>query len=248
MKLSASLCGIASLFTGFITYQILRKFAALYGMLGVTLPGYARWMLWGEGILPGALLAASAVIVLIGLLTHRKGWQLAGAVSGILLMAGAATIVPAGIMMPLANLLAEDVTPASAAANLPALPPAVDPEKVGTYPSMTGKGGGYFYDDVLEYRVRIATGDGGHYIKHFATFAEARDFARDAPGAERPVALVLQNEWVNEPDPGKFEHNKTLRITEWQVEWLAGGKRGHGSIEAFMSRGQTPGGDASPAQ
>lgn len=248
MKLSASLCGIASLFTGVITYQILRNFSAVYGNLDVTLPGYARWMLWGNGSFPGLLLAASSVIVLIGLVTGRRKWLLAGAVSGILLMAGAATIVPAGIMMPVANMLAEDVAPVSAAAIPLVTPPAVDPEKVGTYPSMAGKGGGFFYDEVLEYRVRIPTGDGGHYLKHFATFTEAMDFARETPGAERPVVLVLQNEWVNEPEPGKFEHNKTLRITEWQVEWLAGGKRRAESIEAFMSRGQTPGGDATATE
>ena len=35
----------------------------------------------------------------------------------------------------------------------PPYPPAAYPEKVGTYPALCHSGGGYFYDDVLEYRV-----------------------------------------------------------------------------------------------
>ena len=32
-------------------------------------------------------------------------------------------------------------------------PDAVDPSLVGTYPAVAGSGGGYVWDDVLEYRV-----------------------------------------------------------------------------------------------
>lgn len=32
-------------------------------------------------------------------------------------------------------------------------PAAIDSALVGTYPAHTKSGGGYFYDDVLEYRV-----------------------------------------------------------------------------------------------
>ena len=34
-----------------------------------------------------------------------------------------------------------------------AFPVAIDPARVGTYPADTKSGAGYFYDDVLEYRV-----------------------------------------------------------------------------------------------
>lgn len=42
-----------------------------------------------------------------------------------------------------------------------AYPFAVDVKKVGSYPALTKSGAGYFYDDVLEYRVWINPAEGG---------------------------------------------------------------------------------------
>ena len=115
-------------------------------------------------------------------------------------------------------------------------PATVDPAKVGTYPALTKSGGGYFYDDVLEYRVWVhpeAGGDDSYYA--FATFDEATAFSRNTDGAESPLVLVLQLEWIDEPKPGEFRHKKGERITEWQVEWLKESKRGADSIARFTA-------------
>ncbi|CAB3678679.1 GCN5 family acetyltransferase [Achromobacter pestifer] len=124
---------------------------------------------------------------------------------------------------------------------LSAHPIAIDPDLVGEYPALTKSGGGYFYDDVLEYRVWVhphAGGedlhDGDDYYYAFATFEEATECSDDTPGAERPLVLVRQHESINEPTPGVFEHYATERITEWRVEWLADSKRTPASIPDFL--------------
>lgn len=126
-------------------------------------------------------------------------------------------------------------------APLSAHPIAIDPDLVGEYPALTKSGGGYFYDDVLEYRVWVhphAGGedlhDGDDYYYAFATFEEATECSDDTPGAERPLVLVRQHESINEPTPGVFEHYATERITEWRVEWLADSKRTPASIPDFL--------------
>jgi hypothetical protein len=118
-----------------------------------------------------------------------------------------------------------------------AYPTAVDPAKVGSYDALAKSGGGYFYDEVLEYRVWVHPG-GDDYFQAFATFEEAEAFSKKQQGAEPPLVLVLQHEHVNEPSPGVFEHVKGDRIAEWQVEWLKGGKRGPDSIEKFLKEKQ----------
>lgn len=125
-------------------------------------------------------------------------------------------------------------------------PAAIDPDLVGEYPAITHSGGGYFYDDVLEYRVWVhphAGGedlhDGDDYYYPFATFEDAAECADETPGAERPLVLVRQRECIGEPTPGVFEHVTAERITEWRVEWLADCKRAATSIPDFLrSRGQ----------
>ena len=124
-------------------------------------------------------------------------------------------------------------------------PPAVDPEKVGTYPALTKSGGGYFYDDVLEYRVWCHPeagapdeGDGEDYYFAFATYEDALVFSKSTPGAEEPLVLVRQREHVDEPEPGTFVHVRDERITEWRVEWLATSKREATSIPEMLRQGQ----------
>ena len=114
-------------------------------------------------------------------------------------------------------------------------PLTVDVNKVGTYPALTKSGGGYFYDDVLEYRVWINPPEGGDdYYKPFAIYEEAEAFSKKTAGAEQPLVLVLQKEWIEEPRPGVFVPHKEARITEWQVAWLEKDKRTPGAIERFL--------------
>ena len=122
-------------------------------------------------------------------------------------------------------------------------PVAIDLKKVGEYPGGVFSGGGYFYDDVLEYRVWIhpeAGGedkfDGNDYFHAFATYEEAFEFSKKAKGSEDPIVLVLQKEWINEPEPGKFLHKKGERMTEWLVDWLKDHKRNKNSIPNFLKQ------------
>jgi len=114
-------------------------------------------------------------------------------------------------------------------------PTAVDPNLVGTYPALTKSGAGYFYDDVLEYRVWIHPKNGGDvFYRAFASYEPALQFSKNAAGAEDPLVLVRQRKWINEPETGKFEPRSDERITEWQVQWLSGNKRTEESIERFL--------------
>lgn len=120
-------------------------------------------------------------------------------------------------------------------------PVAIDPDQVGEYPALTKSGGGYFYDDVLEYRVWVHPHAGGEdlhegddYYYAFATFEDAAECANETPGAEQPLVLVRQFESINEPTAGVFEHYTEARITEWRVEWLADSKRTATSIPDFL--------------
>src|SRR5215831_2202198 len=88
-------------------------------------------------------------------------------------------------------------------------PDAVDPDLVGTYSASAHAGGGYVWDEVLEYRVwchpeRGAEDldDGSDYYYAFGTYAEALEFSRATKGAEEPLALVLQREYIDEPSKG----------------------------------------------
>ena len=127
-------------------------------------------------------------------------------------------------------------------------PTVIDPKKVGAYQETAYAGGGYFFDEVLEYRVwcypdtgaDIVDADGNfldianEYYRAFATFEQALAFADDTPDSKTPVALVRQLEWVDQPSKGVYIHNKSERITEWQVEWLSQGSRKAEDIKAFL--------------
>lgn len=121
-------------------------------------------------------------------------------------------------------------------------PVAVDPSRVGQYPGPSKSGAGYFYDDVLEYRVwmhpergaRRRAGD-KDYFAAFAQYERALTFSRKEVGAEKPLVLVRQKESINEPTPGTFEWKKAERITEWNPEWLKGSRRTATSIPNFLA-------------
>lgn len=114
-----------------------------------------------------------------------------------------------------------------------AFPVAVDPGRVGSYPAVSNSGAGYFYDDVLEYRVWFSTDTGDRY-QAFAQWEPADAFSRSRSGAEPALALVRQLEHIDEPRPGVYAAVVGERFTEWRVEWLKGAHRGPTSIADFL--------------
>jgi hypothetical protein len=121
-------------------------------------------------------------------------------------------------------------------------PKVLDPARVGTYAASAKSGGGYVWDEVLEYRVwchpeRGAEdlAEGSDYYYTFETYAEAQDFSSATQGAEKPLALVLQREYIDEPKPGEYTHKKEERITEWPVDFLTRPRRTSETIPAFLS-------------
>ena len=121
-------------------------------------------------------------------------------------------------------------------------PDAVDAGLVGTYPAVARAGGGFVWDDVLEYRVWCHPEQGApdkevgnDYYLAFATYAEAAAFSRSTRGADEPVALVRQVEYIDEPKPGNYRHVKERRVTEWPVEFLRRPRRTPSTIPNFLS-------------
>jgi len=118
---------------------------------------------------------------------------------------------------------------------------AVDPNRVGTYPPDTKSGAGYFYDEVLEYRVWFNPANGAEplngkndYFVAFAQYEAADAFSKKTAGADAPLVLVRQLEWISEPKRGHFISEKSERIAEWQIAWLTDNKRTEESIKDFM--------------
>ena len=126
----------------------------------------------------------------------------------------------------------------------PRYPTAAYPARVGKYPAVVGAGGGYVWDEVLEYRVWCHPergspdyDDGSDYFYSFATYPKALAFSRRTPGAEEPLALIRQRQHINEPSPGQYVHVKKPRLTEWPVEFLSRPKRTRNTIPDFLSPG-----------
>ncbi len=115
-------------------------------------------------------------------------------------------------------------------------PPAIGSLKVGTYPAEVHSGGGYFYDDVLEYRVWVHDPEGGTYYRALDTYEAALKFSKKTLDAERPVALVYQSEHISEPQQGEYKHIRKPRITEWRVEWLKGARGTTENIPGFLAQ------------
>lgn len=126
-------------------------------------------------------------------------------------------------------------------------PTVFDPNLVGTYDAVARSGGGYVWDEVLEYRVwcHLERGapdeaDGSDYYYAFASYEEALDFSLSAEGAEKPLALVLQREFIDEPEAGQYVHVREERITEWPVSFLSRPRRTPRTIPDFMSPDAPP--------
>jgi putative acetyltransferase len=126
-------------------------------------------------------------------------------------------------------------------------PVVFDPAKVGTYSPHSKAGGGLVWDEVLEYRVwchpeQGAEGvdDGSDYYFAFDNFPEALEFSQVTIGAEKPLALILQREYINEPESGHYVHVKEERMTEWPVEFLRRPRRTPHTIPDFLSATAPP--------
>ena len=102
------------------------------------------------------------------------------------------------------------------------IPPSViDPAKVGEYPASAMAGGGYVWDAVLEYRVWCHPqpgtpeyDEGSDYYYVFEHYEDALECSEATPGAAEPLALLLQEEYIDEPATGVYIHMKEQRITE----------------------------------
>ena len=126
--------------------------------------------------------------------------------------------------------------------------PAVDdPGLVGSHPAAAKAGGGLVWDAVLEYRVWLHPERGApnihdddDYFHAFASYDDAAAFAARTEGAEEPLALVLQEEYLDEPEPGRYEHVKERRLTEWPVEFLRRPRRTARTIPDFLAPDAPP--------
>jgi hypothetical protein len=124
----------------------------------------------------------------------------------------------------------------------PRYPTAAHPSRVGKYPALAGSGGGFVWDELLEYRVwchpERGAPDlalGSDYYRAFATYPRALAFSRRTKGAEEPLALVRQKQHIAEPEPGRYVHVKKVRVTEWPVEFLQRPRRDRRTIPDFLS-------------
>lgn len=133
-------------------------------------------------------------------------------------------------------------TPAPENAMKHQYPDVMNLKKVGTYPALAGSGGGYVWDEVLEYRVwchpengAVDEFEGEDYYYSFETYADAEEFAHATDGAESPLALILQREYIDEAEPGEYRHVKEERITEWPVEFLQRPRRTPTTIPNFLA-------------
>ncbi|MBA9079905.1 GCN5 family acetyltransferase [Rufibacter quisquiliarum] len=121
-------------------------------------------------------------------------------------------------------------------------PRVSDETKIGDYPALVKAGGGYVWDEVLEYRVWCHpeqgaedTENGDDYYYVFPTYEEALEFSNNTIGAEEPIALILQKEYIDETGPGDYTHIKEERLAEWPVEFLKRPKRTVNTIPDFLS-------------
>jgi hypothetical protein len=120
-------------------------------------------------------------------------------------------------------------------------PQVLDSELVGSYEAVAKAGGGYVWDEVLEYRVFCHPHkgaddlyDGDDYFYPFDTYSSAFEFSNSKKGTSGVYALVLQKEYIDEPEQGNYTHIKEERITEWTVEFLSRPRRNKDTIPNFM--------------
>ena len=115
-------------------------------------------------------------------------------------------------------------------------PKVKDSQLVGEYPALTKAGGGYVWDEVLEYRVWCHPEDGGDdFYYAFKNAETALECSKAEDNAEEPLALILQKEYISENTPGVYLHMKEERITEWPLGFLQRPRRTENTIPDFLS-------------
>ena len=126
--------------------------------------------------------------------------------------------------------------------NMNLYPKVNRPTEIGNYPASVYAGGGFVWDEVLEYRVWCHPENGAEdlyngddYYYSFETFEEAHNFSQSIDGAEFPIALILQKEYLDESNSGEYLHIKKERMTEWPVEFLSRPQRTENTILDFLN-------------
>ena len=121
-------------------------------------------------------------------------------------------------------------------------PKVLDEAAVGGYPAAAKAGGGFVWDEVLEYRVWCHpekgaddVHNGNDYYKAFPSYKQAEEFSTTHQGTERPIALILQREYIDESEEGEYLHQKEERTTEWPVEFLSRPRRDELTISNFFA-------------
>ena len=99
---------------------------------------------------------------------------------------------------------------------------------------MAKAGGGYVWDEVLEYRVWGRDEDGAFYYT-FGDAESAIKFSQEKVNVDAPLALVLQKEYIDEPEEGLYIHIKKERITEWPLQFLSRPRRTQNTIPDFLA-------------
>jgi hypothetical protein len=83
--------------------------------------------------------------------------------------------------------------------------------------------------------------EGGSDFYHaFASYAVAAAFAAATPGAETPLALIRQDEYIDEPAAGEFVHMRSPRVAEWPVQFLRRPRRTARTIPNFFAPDAPP--------
>ena len=121
-------------------------------------------------------------------------------------------------------------------------PSVYDVSRVGSYPARVYAGGGYVWDEVLEYRVwchpengAVDANGGNDYYRAFSSYEEAVEFSQSTPGTEEPLALILQREFIDEPIEGEYVHVKKERVAEWPVQFLNRPRRTPETLPTFFA-------------
>ena len=121
-------------------------------------------------------------------------------------------------------------------------PKGKDPNLIGEYLALVKSGDSYVWDEVLAYRAWCHpengtpnSEDGDDYYSVFETYEEALKYSEENEGAEKPIALVLQEEYIDEPEPGNYVYVKERRLTEWPIQLLNRPRRNANTILDFVS-------------
>lgn len=100
---------------------------------------------------------------------------------------------------------------------------------------------------MLEYRVWCHpeagsddSEDGSDYYYAFATYEEALACSEVTRGADEPLALILQKEYIDEPADGHYVHVRAERVAEWPVEFLRRPRRTAETIPRFLAPDAPP--------